>query len=227
MKNKSKKIKDKNKRALLSFIFYPLSSRSGFTLIETLVALTVLIMALTGPMVLVTRSLYDIYFVKNKLIAAYLAEEGMELIRNVRENNILCKSLIGDANWDWRASAQNSAGSPLLTAQPSWRIDAHTTQNISCGSFTLASPQTIIGCNAGSDPERLLVSPEGRYGYVAGWTPIPFWRCIQVIQPAADEPTPGGAIPAARMVDVISTVTWFERGTTKTFELRERLYDWR
>ncbi|MEK9185962.1 MAG: hypothetical protein AAB885_00035 [Patescibacteria group bacterium] len=75
---------------------------TGFTLIETLVAITVLTLALGGPMTLATKSIKDSLASKNKVIAFYLAHEAIEYVRNKRDSNFLYKIATGDfLNSDW------------------------------------------------------------------------------------------------------------------------------
>ncbi|MFA5987508.1 MAG: hypothetical protein WC797_02560 [Candidatus Paceibacterota bacterium] len=60
----------------------------GLTLIETLTALTLLMMSIAGPLVLAARSLTFATFAKNEIAAFYLAQEGVEMVRNVRDKNL-------------------------------------------------------------------------------------------------------------------------------------------
>lgn len=53
--------------------------KEGFSLIETFVAITILIIAVIGPMTLFSRAIADGIFAKNQVIAFYLAQEGLEL----------------------------------------------------------------------------------------------------------------------------------------------------
>src|SRR3989344_3040419 len=69
--------------------------KKGFTLLETIVALAVITAAVVGPVVLITSGLISFGFAKNKLIALNLAQEGLELVRAIRENNVLCEALKG------------------------------------------------------------------------------------------------------------------------------------
>ncbi|MBI5742812.1 MAG: prepilin-type N-terminal cleavage/methylation domain-containing protein [Candidatus Niyogibacteria bacterium] len=57
----------------------------GFSLLETLVALAVLTAAVTGPMNLATVSIRSASLAHNNIIASFLAEEGMELVRAKRD----------------------------------------------------------------------------------------------------------------------------------------------
>ena len=61
----------------------------GFTLVETLVAISILVIALTGPLAIIAQSLKSSYFSRDEITAAYLAQEPIEFIRNMRDQNTL------------------------------------------------------------------------------------------------------------------------------------------
>lgn len=58
----------------------------GFTLIETLVAIAVLMIAIAGPLVAASRGLTAALYSRNQTIATMLAQEGVELIRSYKDN---------------------------------------------------------------------------------------------------------------------------------------------
>jgi type II secretory pathway pseudopilin PulG len=60
---------------------------SGFTMIETLVAVTILLVSIVGPITLAQQSLSSSSFAKDQVTAFYLAQESMEYVRNVRDTN--------------------------------------------------------------------------------------------------------------------------------------------
>ena len=62
-------------------------NRNGFTLVEALVTLVVLSIALGPALVLTTNINNTAVVVKNNLIAANLAQEGVEVIRGIRDTN--------------------------------------------------------------------------------------------------------------------------------------------
>ncbi|KKT18792.1 MAG: hypothetical protein UW04_C0057G0008 [Parcubacteria group bacterium GW2011_GWB1_43_8] len=65
----------------------------GFTLIETLVAITILSAAVAGPMVLSIKNIGTASVSQDQLVAFYLGQEVIEYVRNVRDTNILKESV--------------------------------------------------------------------------------------------------------------------------------------
>jgi prepilin-type N-terminal cleavage/methylation domain-containing protein len=61
----------------------------GFTLIETLVAITVLTMVIIGPLSLAAKSIGASLVSQNQITAFYLGQEALEYITNVKDNNFL------------------------------------------------------------------------------------------------------------------------------------------
>lgn len=64
-------------------------SHRGFTLIETMVALTIVLVAVVGPISLIGNSLGDIYYARDQMVAINLAQEGIEVVRQKRDSNLL------------------------------------------------------------------------------------------------------------------------------------------
>ncbi len=64
------------------------SHKGGFTIIETLVAVTVLMIAISGPLVVASKGLTTALYARDQVIASYLAQETMEMIKNIRDNNL-------------------------------------------------------------------------------------------------------------------------------------------
>jgi Tfp pilus assembly protein PilV len=63
--------------------------KQGFSLIESLLAIGVLIVGILSAFILVVRSLSNIPLIQSRLIAANLAQEGIELVRQKRDTNNL------------------------------------------------------------------------------------------------------------------------------------------
>ena len=73
-------------------MFYMITSKNtkkrGFTIIETLIAIFILSLAITGPMVYVADSFHLAKQAKYKMIAYFLALESLEEIKFSRDNTI-------------------------------------------------------------------------------------------------------------------------------------------
>ncbi len=54
-------------------------------MVETLVAIAILMIAISGPLVVATRGLRSALYAKDQSTATFLAQEGMELLRNAKD----------------------------------------------------------------------------------------------------------------------------------------------
>ncbi|MES2986241.1 MAG: prepilin-type N-terminal cleavage/methylation domain-containing protein [Patescibacteria group bacterium] len=70
------------------------ANKKGFTLLETLVAIFILTLALTGPIYIATLAIRSSVESRDSISAYFLAEEAIEVVRNVRDTN----AIIG-AHW--------------------------------------------------------------------------------------------------------------------------------
>lgn len=89
--------------------------RRGFTLMEVIVSLAIIITALISVITLISSGVSGIAFSKTKITAFGLAQEGLEIVRNVRDNNwINYKRTVSDwrdglsaGNWCVQYNSQN------------------------------------------------------------------------------------------------------------------------
>ncbi len=65
------------------------TAQKGFTIIETLVAVSILMLAITGPLAIVAQSLKSAYYSRDQVTAFYLGQEVIEYVRNKRDENAL------------------------------------------------------------------------------------------------------------------------------------------
>jgi hypothetical protein len=61
--------------------------KDAFSLIEALVAISILMIGILSAFILVIRTLANTPHIQSRLIAANLAQEGVELVRQIRDNN--------------------------------------------------------------------------------------------------------------------------------------------
>jgi len=72
---------------------------SGFTLVEALVAISVLMVAVVSPLTIAQKGLSSAMYSKDQMIASYLAQDAIEYIKYVRDENV-DKTLSGTPT-DW------------------------------------------------------------------------------------------------------------------------------
>jgi len=142
----------------------------GFTLIETLVAISVLLTAVVAPLTIAARSISYTNFARDQIIASYLAFDALETIIAMRDYNVANK----DA-WDSRISCFSGT----------CRIDT---------SYEDIDDINVENCvendsNPNFDPATtcyLSVYSNGFYGYgdnrrdLGSRTPTPFKRIIDI-----------------------------------------------
>ena len=66
-----------------------MKNTQGFTLIETLVAISILVVAIIAPISLATQSLSSAFYARDQVTAFHLAQEAIEAVRSLRDANIL------------------------------------------------------------------------------------------------------------------------------------------
>jgi type II secretory pathway pseudopilin PulG len=74
-----------------------INKNKGFTIVETLVAVAILMISIAGPLVVANQSLKAAQYAKNQSIATFLAQETIEYIKNIKNNN--STNGVGLANW--------------------------------------------------------------------------------------------------------------------------------
>lgn len=108
----------------------------GFTLVETLVAITVLLVAIVGPLYAVHRSLTASYTARDQLVATAIAQEGVEFVRGIRDTNYL-------ANRSWLIGL-----TPACTNTNGCVVDPHTLAVTTCGPGPNGCPVLRLATNS-------------------------------------------------------------------------------
>jgi type II secretory pathway pseudopilin PulG len=197
------------RRVPLVSLLAPIASRiRAFTLIETLVAISLLVIAIVAPMSLVSQSLASAYFARDQVTAYNLAQEGIEVIRSVRDGNILQNAVNGTSN-----DLLNG-----ISANQYLLVDA--TQNGTAALTSCSNPLSAASCAPlQADPANQL------YGYCAncgGWTTTKFVRYayVKYVGPASIN---GGKDE----IRVTVTVQWqTATGLTRSFKMYSNMYRW-
>jgi len=123
---------------------------NGFTLVETLVSIAIFSISILGILSVLASGVTNTTYAKNKMIAGYLAQEGIEYVRNLRDNDALFTATT-TFNWGTFTTAMNacSFGNP-------------------CGFNSASIPISIFNCSnrakrvssdailSNSDPSRVF-----------------------------------------------------------------------
>jgi prepilin-type N-terminal cleavage/methylation domain-containing protein len=177
----------------------------GFTLVETMVAIALLAVALVGPYVAVQNAVQGSYVARDQLVASQLAQEGVEYIRSIRDNNYH-----NGRNWLFGfADAQRDAcygGNPsnnyciVDPTQGDFNTTASAMQEVTTGTTTVPA---------------LKVSANGLYNHqTSGGPDTRFKRLVQVQTISATE------------VRIIVHVVWTTSGKTYVFTVTDGLNNW-
>jgi len=113
------------------------NKKGGFTLLETIVAVGLIVVGLVAALALITTSLFYVSNIQDRLAAANLTAEGIEVVRNIRDNNWLQNRAwnSGLANGDYKV-AYNSTALSTFSNNP-FLLDSNTgLYNYSSGAST-------------------------------------------------------------------------------------------
>ena len=76
-------------------------NEKGFTLLEMTVTVFILTVGILGMYGAITRTIAQSSEISNRLIASYLAQEGIEIVRNLRDGNWVEEEKTGmPIDWD-------------------------------------------------------------------------------------------------------------------------------
>lgn len=179
--------------------------RRGFTLVETLVAITILLVAMVAPMTIAARGLQSSFFAREEVTAFVLAQEGIELVRARRDENVL-----QSRSWltDFTTGPCISANGCGVDARDFYSGGGNA-PFFSCGG---------TACRLNYDSGALTTGLRGFYTYRTGVgiSPSLFTRVIKMNQ-----------ISAGKEAEVVVQVSWQSGlfGATKTVTLQSSIFN--
>lgn len=174
---------------------------NGFTIIEVLIAIFVILVGLLGAFSVINQSLSASGIVSSRLVAAYLAQEGIEIIRNIRDTN-------------WLQAGEPLKTSPWDNGLPdgNWQVDYTTVTLLGTDEFEQCGDS---GYNCEDyDGDFLKLNDSGFYNYSLG-TPTKFKRKITLAKEGED------------VLKVSVLVEWELRQKSYQLSAQEKLYNWK
>ena len=173
----------------------------GFTLIETLVAISILSLSIAATFSAVQNGIKSSTVAKDQITAFYLAQEGMEFIKNIRDENALHTLNGTNTNWLTNLAINPDGSSGPCDFGKTCMIDSPL--------------KTVTTCSGGfgTCPNIKQDTVTGLYGYTASWPNTYFKREIQFTQISSNE------------INVAISISWTSRGGTKSFQATETLFN--
>ncbi|OGI57150.1 hypothetical protein A3B85_03405 [Candidatus Nomurabacteria bacterium RIFCSPHIGHO2_02_FULL_37_13] len=188
-----------------------LSLSKGFTLVETLVAISIFTTSILALLVILSGSISNTGYAKKKIIASYLAQEGIEYIRNMRDTFVLYGAT---SQAGWNAFNTKVAGPSGNTVCAS--ADGCYFGDLNAGDFTNPSqPMAGIAVTAcvGACPELKYDITTGKYNYTTGAS-SGYIRKI-IVSPISVYET-----------KISSTVYWTQGSGNYNMVFSENLFNW-
>lgn len=172
------------------------SKSAGFTLLEMLFAVIIFSFALVSLMGIASKGVIATATARDQLTAQYLAEEGIEVARNMRDSNFL----------------------GYLSDTP-WLNEIENCSETAPCDIVYSVPPKLTPTAQG---EILYENESGVYRRVddgnIGGEPTTFWREIYI-----DDAEPG--MPANQK-KLVSTVHWKQKAFDRTFTVQTYISDW-
>ena len=142
----------------------------GFTLVETLVAVAILMIAIAGPLTIANQALIVALGSRNAMIATYLAQEGMESIKNIKDNNGTANfgsGIVGDMCTSMRWCATPNARQNIIAGSVSVVVCGSIMPAGTCDLYTKDGVDSYIYSDNSSDQHQ---TPFTRYYYITNST---------------------------------------------------------
>lgn len=190
----------------------PHINTEGFTLIEAMVAVTIVSLAVAGPLFTAGRAIVAAQLSRQQLTASYLAQEGVEYARAMRDNEYLAAYQVGGTNVSTAAwnNFLSGEGEGSIASCRSTTCTLDPTRSMGTGSGFSLEP-----CSGGSCAPLYLVN--GVYSQqsgIAGAVQTPFTRTVQAIDVSPTDER------------IVSTVSWNFHGVSYSVTVSDHLTPW-
>lgn len=158
-------------------------NKAGFTLVEILISLLIFSFVITPIIFILSTNLSSAASVRNSYVASGLVQEGVEIVRNMRDTG-------------WLAGTSFDDSIPDGTYRVQWNSDAFIP--------------------LGTNPSLLENGSTGIFGYDIGDIQTIFSRTVVI-----------STVTSNVEKRIVVTVSWNEKGISKSVSAEEHLFNWR
>lgn len=134
----------------------PNSYSRGFTLLETLVGISILLVAVVAPMALLSRNISIGTYARNQVTATYLLQDAMEYVYQRARSNV-------EGGFDWLNGFS-------------------VCKDVFGGSCAVDTVTSTVTPDVSPNSLRLYKNPDGTYGHNPAGTPTKFYRRVEMNQ---------------------------------------------
>ena len=180
------------------------NTQRGFTLVETLVAIFIFASSIVVMLTVTSGGISEVSVLRNKITASYLAQEGIELVRNSRDRNILNEQ---NASLGWQQFIAETGACQ---------------SSVGCNFSLLPGPTpSILACSTSPNDPCQIAAGISSNVYVPETlnslqlNPTIFHRKITITPTATSEEAQATVV-----------VTWQQGLSTQSITLEEYLYSW-
>lgn len=197
-------------------------NQAGLTLLETTVALGILMLGILASLTLMMSSFNFTHRSEKEIIVVNLAREGLELVRSSR-NQKTCDGTATTCTSDSVCSSNVTCLSKIFQGQYSedangerYLIDSSATGDNSTANFLEATNNLSTYSNVSECADCALNIYNNQYVHSALGEPTEIKRMI-TIKPSSNNPD---------KKIITSAVSWTEKNKTYTYTLETVLYNW-
>jgi len=119
-----------------------LKNNQGFTIAEMVVVIFIISVSLIGILSLISQNIRAEYVNKNMVIASQLAQEGLELVRNIRDDNFI------NGGGDWKHGAGGALSKDDIVQDNVYTIDYVNGINNNVDSINDANAKLYLDNNS-------------------------------------------------------------------------------
>jgi prepilin-type N-terminal cleavage/methylation domain-containing protein len=186
-----------------------IKKKRGFTIVETLVAISILSISITATFTAVQNGLRSSLVAKDQTTAFYLAQEAVEYIKNIRDENALYNINVAieesGTERDWLDGIASSVSDPCYFGKVCI-IDSPAKTVTFCDSAPIDTVPPYKCDNLRQNEDT------GLFGYNSGWDLTNFKREIQIEEIVPNEE-----------VRVVVSVSWTGSAGPRFFQITETL----